>query len=206
MYVIHAGGNRTSGFSSPGYIFCTIVLLGYLAIPILMILGENSKIRSDGLCVIGLKDFAFVHYPHDFFVCSSCHMARSIPLLVYNLVLNLCLTSVFIWPLWRSATMSPRLKSLMKRTLMYVTANVFDDLQNNSLYSGAMANFVISTVRPPLYASQRRQALYLFIVQCCNSHLTERRRVWLGLPQRLHFRSMYLLLHASMIANLSFLH
>ena len=35
-------------------------MLGYVVVLILMIMGENSSIRPDGLCVIGLKNYAYV--------------------------------------------------------------------------------------------------------------------------------------------------
>jgi hypothetical protein len=38
-------------------------MLGYVVVLVLMIMGENSTIRPDGLCVIGLKNYAYVQ-PH----------------------------------------------------------------------------------------------------------------------------------------------
>lgn len=99
VYIVWSGGNCTPRFSSPAYRICSVVLLGYIIILVLMILGKNSFIRADGMCVIGLRDFA------------------TIPLISYDLFLNVFLTAMFLWPLWRSNLMSHRLRKVATRTL-----------------------------------------------------------------------------------------
>jgi hypothetical protein len=69
-YIVWSGGNEVSRFESKAYRICATVLLGYIAIGVLMILGRDSTIRSDDVCVIGLKAYA------------------TIPLIVYDLSLN----------------------------------------------------------------------------------------------------------------------
>lgn len=106
VYIVWSGGNRTPRLKSTAYRICAVVLLGYVVILGLMIKGQNSKLRPDGLCIIGLKDYA------------------TIPLIVYDLSLNVFLTSMFLWPLWRSTVMSPRLKAVAKRTLYGALASL----------------------------------------------------------------------------------
>jgi hypothetical protein len=60
VYIVWSGGNQTPRFSTPAYRICSVVLLGYVTVLVLMILGQNSLIRGDGMCIIGLKNFAYV--------------------------------------------------------------------------------------------------------------------------------------------------
>jgi hypothetical protein len=48
-------------FSTAAYRVCAVVLLGYVAVGVLMILGQKSTIHEGGICVIGLRKFAYVH-------------------------------------------------------------------------------------------------------------------------------------------------
>ncbi|KAF5383380.1 hypothetical protein D9757_008389 [Collybiopsis confluens] len=77
-----------------------------------MVLGRESTIRSDGVCVIGLKSFA------------------TIPLIVYDFSLNIFLTGMFLWPLWISNPISTRLRSVAKRTLYGATISLFSSAIN----------------------------------------------------------------------------
>jgi hypothetical protein len=60
VYIVWSGGNCTPRLRSPTYRICGVVLLGYVAVLVLMIIGQISALRADGICVIGLKDFAYV--------------------------------------------------------------------------------------------------------------------------------------------------
>jgi len=115
MYIVWSGGNQTPRFRTPAYRICAVVMLGYVAILVLMIIGQNSWIRTDGMCIIGLKDFAYVHVPEDIAHFSCYH--RTIPLISYDLFLNVFLTAMFLWPLWRSNVTSHRLRNVATRTL-----------------------------------------------------------------------------------------
>jgi len=88
-----------SRFSSPPYRICFVVVWGYAIMVVLSIVGRNSFIRADGVCIIGLKNFS------------------TIPLIAYDLFLNVFLTTMFLWPLWRSDLRSHRLRNVATRTL-----------------------------------------------------------------------------------------
>ncbi|KAH7876927.1 uncharacterized protein C8R40DRAFT_81639 [Lentinula edodes] len=79
--------------------FGKVVLLGYVVVGTLTVIGRDSTIRGDGVCIIGLKSYA------------------TISLIVYDISLNSFLTAMFLWPLWLSHPMSPKLRSIAKRTL-----------------------------------------------------------------------------------------
>jgi len=99
MYIVWSAGNRIARLSSTAYRICAVVLLGYVAIVVLMVVGQNSWIRQDGICIIGLKHFA------------------TIPMISYDLFLNVFLTAMFVWPLRRSNVMIRRLRNVATRTL-----------------------------------------------------------------------------------------
>jgi hypothetical protein len=60
MYIVWSAGKQIPRLSSVAYRICSVVLLGYVAVLILMLKGQNSSIRADGMCMIGLKSFAYV--------------------------------------------------------------------------------------------------------------------------------------------------
>ena len=64
VYIVWSGGKQTPRFKTPAYRICSFVLLGYVTVLVLMIMGKNSFIRGDGMCMIGLKDFAYVQITH----------------------------------------------------------------------------------------------------------------------------------------------
>lgn len=99
VYIVWSAGKQVPRFTSPAYRISAFVMLGYVVVLVLMIMGENSTIRPDGLCVIGLKNYA------------------TIPLISYDLFLNVFLTAMFVWPLWRSNIVNLRLKKVAIRTL-----------------------------------------------------------------------------------------
>jgi len=112
VYIVWSGGNQTPRFSTPAYRICSVVLLGYVTVLVLMILGQNSLIRGDGMCIIGLKNFA------------------TIPMISYDLFLNVFLTGMFIYPLWRADFMSHMLKNIATRTLCAACASLLISAAN----------------------------------------------------------------------------
>ncbi|KAJ7138636.1 hypothetical protein C8R46DRAFT_610593 [Mycena filopes] len=86
---------------SPVFLVCTGTVCLYAAVIIIMIVGRVDQFRpGDGACVIGLKPTA------------------SIPLLSYDLFINVLLTVLFLWPLFRSKHSSTRLRRVATRTLV----------------------------------------------------------------------------------------
>lgn len=92
--------HKSSRFSSRAY---RVGLTGVVALVIIfvsMITGRIAFIREDGQCVIGL------------------HRLASITSLLMDLFANILLTSMFLWPLWRSNLLSPNIKRVATRTLV----------------------------------------------------------------------------------------
>ncbi|KAJ7679366.1 hypothetical protein DFH06DRAFT_1316292 [Mycena polygramma] len=86
---------------SPVYLVCLGTVLLYAVVIIIMLIGRVDEFRpGDRACVIGLKPIA------------------SIPLLTYDLYINVLLTTLFLWPLLRSRHSSARLRSVATRTLV----------------------------------------------------------------------------------------
>jgi hypothetical protein len=112
VYYVWSSGKQTPRFRTPAYRICSVVLLGYVTILALMILGQNSWIRGDGMCIIGLKSFA------------------SLPTIGYDLFLNVFLTGMFLWPLWHSTTMTPVLRKVAIRTLYGACASLITSAAN----------------------------------------------------------------------------
>ncbi|KAG8891717.1 hypothetical protein FRC01_014549, partial [Tulasnella sp. 417] len=73
----------------------------YIAILILMLVGKQAEIRPrDGVCVIGLSRFS------------------SIPLLTFDLIITLALTSLFVRPLWKGKFPTIKLRNLAIKTVV----------------------------------------------------------------------------------------
>ncbi|KAJ3883873.1 hypothetical protein F5051DRAFT_434746 [Lentinula edodes] len=116
VYIVWTGGNQNSRLKARVYRVCAVVLLGYVVVGTLTVIGRDSTIRGDGVCIIGLKSYA------------------TISLIVYDISLNSFLTAMFLWPLWLSHPMSPKLRSIAKRTLY------------NNVLSGASTSLVSSMI------------------------------------------------------------
>lgn len=91
---------KQSRWRSPLYRGCLLSLVPFIVIIVFMIVGRIAIIRQDGACVIGLKGYA------------------SLSLLIYDLLLTLCLTLAFVWPLTRGDIISMRLRRIASRTLV----------------------------------------------------------------------------------------
>ncbi|KAJ7775763.1 hypothetical protein DFH07DRAFT_799666 [Mycena maculata] len=99
VYIVWDTGR--SRFRSPVYLICAGTVLLYLGIIILLVWGRIAEFRQgDGACVIGLKPTA------------------SLPLLAYDLYINILLTGLFLWPVFRSTHSSARLRRVAIRTLV----------------------------------------------------------------------------------------
>ncbi|KAI0047745.1 hypothetical protein FA95DRAFT_1189152 [Auriscalpium vulgare] len=95
----------TSRFKSPVYVICFATVLTYVAVIALMLIGRIHYIRDDNTCIIGLKPYS------------------SIPLLSYDLYINVFLNALFVWPVLRSNTRmsNPRVRRVAIRTLVAST-------------------------------------------------------------------------------------
>ncbi|KAJ7486423.1 hypothetical protein B0H11DRAFT_803818 [Mycena galericulata] len=99
VYIVWDTGRSRA--RSPVFIVCISTVCLYSVIVMIMVWGRVEEFRKgDGACVIGLKP------------------AASIPLLSYDLYINILLTSLFLWPLLRSKHSSARLKRVATRTLV----------------------------------------------------------------------------------------
>ncbi|KAJ6533726.1 hypothetical protein B0H19DRAFT_1272360 [Mycena capillaripes] len=101
VYVVWETGR--SRLRSPVYLVCLATVFLYAAVIVVMLIGHITEFREgDGACVIGL------------------HLTASVPLLGYDLYINVLLTALFLWPLLRSKQSNARLRRLAARTLVYV--------------------------------------------------------------------------------------
>ncbi|KAJ7642698.1 hypothetical protein DFH06DRAFT_1477426 [Mycena polygramma] len=99
VYVVWAVGEKR--IRSPVFIICAVTVGLYAGIITVLFFGRVSQFRDgDKACVIGLTSYA------------------SIPLLSYDLYINVFLTGLFLWPLMRSNLSTPRLKRVAIRTLL----------------------------------------------------------------------------------------
>ncbi|KAF8826958.1 hypothetical protein HHX47_DHR5000845 [Lentinula edodes] len=112
VYIVWTGGNQNSRLKARVYRVCAVVLLGYVVVGTLTVIGRDSTIRRDGVCIIGLKSYA------------------TISLIVYDMSLNIFLTAMFLWPLWLSHPMSPKLRSIAKRTLYGASTSLVSSMIN----------------------------------------------------------------------------
>jgi hypothetical protein len=93
----------TTRWSSTAYRVCLAGVMIYGAIFALMIFGRISYIKEDRQCVIGLEKPA------------------SLSLLLYDLLLNVFLTAMFLFPLQQNHSLNPKLKIVARRTLAAAT-------------------------------------------------------------------------------------
>ncbi|KAL7412530.1 hypothetical protein BDY24DRAFT_415913 [Mrakia frigida] len=87
-------------FQSTTYLTCLLGVVMYAAILVLMIIGRIAYIAENGSCHIGLKPFA------------------SIPLLSYDLFLNVFLTSLFVVPILRQKFTNPKIRGVAVRAMI----------------------------------------------------------------------------------------
>ena len=78
--------------------FCAV--LGFVVVLIMMIVGRIAYLTDDRRCIIGLQK------------------ASSMTTLFVDLFVNILLTCLFLWPLWRSKLLSPNIRRVASRTLV----------------------------------------------------------------------------------------
>lgn len=91
--------NNGTRWSSWAYRVGFVAVLGFAVVLATMIYGRIAYIRDDNQCIIGLQK------------------AASMTTLFVDLGVNVLLTSLFIWPLWRSNFLSANLRRVASRTL-----------------------------------------------------------------------------------------
>ncbi|KIK71445.1 hypothetical protein GYMLUDRAFT_79504 [Collybiopsis luxurians FD-317 M1] len=85
---------------SPLYLGCMVMIAMYGVVIASMVAGKIHYLReNDGVCIIGLKRFS------------------SLALLAFDLFINIVLTVLFLWPVFRANLTNPRLKRVAVRTL-----------------------------------------------------------------------------------------
>ncbi|KAI0786711.1 hypothetical protein C8Q75DRAFT_263365 [Abortiporus biennis] len=90
----------TPRLRSKVYITCFVVVMFYVVVGFYLIYQRIAYFRGDGTCVIGLKSLA------------------SVVLLVYDLFINMFLTSLFLWPLFRTRILNRRLRRVTGRAVV----------------------------------------------------------------------------------------
>ncbi|KAF8169480.1 hypothetical protein K438DRAFT_1983306 [Mycena galopus ATCC 62051] len=99
VYIVWDTGR--SRLQSLVYLVCLVTVCLYAAVIVVMLIGRINEFREgDGACVIGLK------------------LTASLPLLSYDLYINVLLTALFLWPLLRSKLSNNRLRRLAARTFV----------------------------------------------------------------------------------------
>lgn len=114
VYVVWAphGTARPSRLKSRVYCLCCALLIPLVIIIIVLIFGRIAHLRdTDRVCVIGLRKGA------------------SLSLLCYDLAMTAILTTLFVYPLFRSKV-SPRLRRVASRTLIASTAALVTSCAN----------------------------------------------------------------------------
>ncbi|CAE6356217.1 unnamed protein product [Rhizoctonia solani] len=97
---------------SPVFLICLLVMLPFGAMPIILIVGRIAFFRSDMTCIIGLKPFS------------------SLALLSYDLLTNVFLNAMFLWPLLRSKFINLQLRVVARRTLVAAGAALATSITN----------------------------------------------------------------------------
>lgn len=99
VWVVCSAGKTITRWQSRIYRACAIIAFGYIGIVAVMIIGRITEIReTDGACVIGLENIA------------------TIPLISYDFFVNVLLTSLFLWYIYREKRIGIRLRLLARRT------------------------------------------------------------------------------------------
>ncbi|CCA70480.1 hypothetical protein PIIN_04418 [Serendipita indica DSM 11827] len=131
VHIVWSAGNTVSRLRSKVWLVCCFVLVGYLVVFVLMLVARIGFFREDGTCVIGLKTMA------------------TIPLLTYDIFLNIFLTGLFVWPLYMRQLSNPKLKSLATRTCFAAAAALCTSVINIAILTtlhGRQLAWVLSQV------------------------------------------------------------
>ncbi|ESK95257.1 hypothetical protein Moror_4015 [Moniliophthora roreri MCA 2997] len=98
-YIVWSNGYRTPRFKTKVYRVSGVALLGQTALWLVFILlWRASNIRVDGVCIIGYSN------------------PVAILLSAVEFIQNVTFTIMFVWPLWRSDLLSPRLREVARKT------------------------------------------------------------------------------------------
>ncbi|KAI9308471.1 hypothetical protein BJ944DRAFT_156189, partial [Cunninghamella echinulata] len=104
VWIVNAG--RTSRWDTLSYRFHILLLTPYVGIFALMIYFHNAWLLADGTCIIGLQVYA------------------SVPLLVYDFIINLYMTILFVRPIMKidkvtnADQKTSRLRDVARRTMV----------------------------------------------------------------------------------------
>ncbi|KAF9260652.1 hypothetical protein L218DRAFT_932072 [Marasmius fiardii PR-910] len=112
---VHLVWSPTAGkrrLRSPVYLACLVSVVAYTIVVAVMVTGRVHYWRDSGVCVIGLKFYS------------------SIPLLSFDLYINVFLNGLFLWPLFRSKIVNPKLRSVAIRTLIASSVALTTSLVN----------------------------------------------------------------------------
>ncbi|KAG8867391.1 hypothetical protein FRC20_005884 [Serendipita sp. 405] len=104
VHVVWSAGKSIRRLKSRVWLVCCFVLIGYLVVFVLMLIARIGYFREDHTCVIGLRKIA------------------TIPLLTYDIFLNIFLTGLFVWPLYYRRLSNAKLRSLATRTCIAAAA------------------------------------------------------------------------------------
>ncbi|KAK7031102.1 hypothetical protein VNI00_013707 [Paramarasmius palmivorus] len=118
IHIVWSKGYRTPRLNNRIYCICWIILIGYIITDTFFFLGRTTRIREDGLCILGFTK------------------TTSISLVTYDLVQNLFFTSMFMWPLLRSNIISPRLKFMVRKTACGALAALVTSAVNTGVVIG----------------------------------------------------------------------
>ncbi|KAI5117367.1 hypothetical protein M0805_002480 [Coniferiporia weirii] len=98
VWIVCSAGKSQTRRQSRIYKACALICLGYAGVVINAIFGRYAAIRDDGVCIIGLATFG------------------AIPVIIYDFLVNISLTVMFLWALYREKNISVRLRRLARRT------------------------------------------------------------------------------------------
>ncbi|KZS93573.1 hypothetical protein SISNIDRAFT_86189 [Sistotremastrum niveocremeum HHB9708] len=99
VYIVWSAGTSVPRTQSHMYRLCALALAVYAVIFGIVMSGKIYFFQEDQSCMIGLKKFA------------------SVPLLTYDLFVNIFLTSLFVVPLWRH-NLNKKFRAVSNRTFI----------------------------------------------------------------------------------------
>ncbi|KAK7031093.1 hypothetical protein VNI00_013697 [Paramarasmius palmivorus] len=98
IYIVWSSGFRTPRLKTKVYMICGGVLLGFAALLVAFLLGHDSHIGDNSMCILSYTRFLWLS------------------LVAYDVLQTCFLTVMFLWPLYRSRVISPILRDVAKRT------------------------------------------------------------------------------------------
>lgn len=98
LYVVWP--NRGTRLSSTVWKVAMLVIPGFFVLTFVILFRRFSMIREDMQCILGLG------------------RQLTITIICYDVLANLLLTGLFLWPLWRHASLSPGLRRVASHTVI----------------------------------------------------------------------------------------